>query len=245
MNDDELRQVKHAAELHGVPVRQMVEVLLDDDVGDAEAVLTEEAGPEAGAPKPKSRKLHWTAWTASMVAMGAVVGLVIVGLLKFVNDPVEAGAKSLQKAQASVAPSVAPDTSQLSGLYVTLTYPGEFDQVQQVKSNARALEQYRLGSKTNHRRSITVSVWPLPPGGMQDEGSYRVRQLDLAGSYDESREKIAGEDITLMTKADKSEQTLFTTYKDKLLVVAVTSSDSRDDVPKLMNVIKQSVRWVK
>ncbi|MDB5178117.1 MAG: hypothetical protein JWN01_60 [Patescibacteria group bacterium] len=208
-----------------------------------EAAEWTEGVPAVEAEAPRPRKAHWAAWTSSMVAVGAVLGLVIIGGLKFVSDPVEANGKSLSHEQASVAPTpFKPPTNQLGALTFTFSYPGEFDQVAQSKNSSRALEQYMLGSKANYRHSIAVEVNPLVAGGLSGDSSYRTRQIHPA-DYRETQEQIGGDLVATMTKVDKQEQAMFWVHGDKVLTVAITSSDAKDDVAAFMALIKKSVRW--
>lgn len=208
----------------------------------AEVEMAAEASGEADQSR-RSRKAHWAAWTAAMVTMGVVLGLVIVGILKFVNDPAEAVTKSLAKEQASTSPTpYKPPTNLLGGVNVNLSYPGVFDQINQAKNSAHALEQYMLSSKGNYRHTIGVEVNPLPAGGLSEDADYRVRLLH-AQDYHEAQEHMGDDLVSVMTKVDKSEQTMFWVHGDKVLSVAITSTDPHDDIPAFLATIKASVRW--
>ncbi len=207
---------------------------------DASARATTE---EEDDSRTEGRTAKRVARGVSLVVVGAVLGLVIVGIMKFVNDPAQANTQSLSKAQASVAPTpYKPPVNQLGGLNVSFSYPGEFDQMSPLKNSPRALEQYMLGSKGNYRHSIAVEVNPLDAAGLSEDANYRVRMMHPA-DYSESREQIRGEIVVFMTKSDKSEQTMFWAHDAKVLMVAITTTDPHDDLAAFMAVIKSSVRW--
>jgi hypothetical protein len=235
-SDDELRrQVRYAAQLHGVTPQEVVAEV----AGEEPAEGLEPAAVPAGVSKRRGRRISLL---AAMVSVGVMVGLVIVGVMKFVNDPVEAAAtaKGLVKPPVSVKPT--PTTSVLSGLYVSMNYPGIFDQLQHMKTDVQSLEQYMLSSKSNYRRTIAVDVRPLVSGGVEDDASYKLRLLH-ADQYRPSTDKVAGEPVAIMTKLDGREQTLFWAHQGKLLIVSITSSDTMDDVAAFMNVVKPTIRW--
>lgn len=189
------------------------------------------------------RRRFKPSWFVAMAGVGVVVGCVTVGLMKLVNDPVEVTADSLPRLQASLAPrpSKAP-TNLLTGLHVSFTYPGEFDQLSQVKTSARTLEQYMLSSKSNYRHTIAVEVDSLSPAGLSDDSNYRVRQIH-ANDYKESRESVGKDTVVFMTKVDGQEQTMFWMHGDMVLTVAITTSDGKDDVKVFMAMVKGSVKW--
>jgi hypothetical protein len=232
MNDDEIRRrMRSAAELHGVSPREVAAEIVGDE-------------PEETDEEPKRRgKGYWVAWSTSMVVMGVMTGGLIVAAMKFVNDPVVASGKVLSEAEKSAAP--APETaktSRLAGLNIELVYPGMFDQLAQVKSDPQVIEQYTLSSKNNFRHLLAVEVRPLVSGGLDDDASYRVRKIH-AGEYVETGDRSGDEKIAIMTKADKTEQTLFWPHKGKLLTISLTSTDPKDDLPSIMGVIKGALRW--
>ena len=89
-------KARYASQLHGEVVR---EAAASDDVPEAawaEEPAEEEAPVDGGGviegpgKKPLPKGARRAAWLVSMVVMGAVLGFVIVGVLRFVNDPVEA-----------------------------------------------------------------------------------------------------------------------------------------------------------
>lgn len=199
---------------------------------------------EVMAAEPAKRRANWggrVAWVLAMAAIGAVVGLAIVAYLKFIDGPVSDRPDiTLAGVQASTSPT--PTVSELAGIYVDLTYPGVFDQVAQVKNDANALEQYNIGSKADYRRAIAVSVRKLPTGIVNDDASYRLRKINPQ-DYKERVDLSLGEPVQIMTKSDKTEQTLFWAHKNMVLTVAVTSTNPKDDLGAYMELLKSKLRW--
>lgn len=190
------------------------------------------------------KRRRWTGWLAGMVVIGLVFGGAIVAILRFVNGPVSANA---QQAMASLRPSVAPSATPsklntLGGVAVEFSYPGMFDAVAQIKTDAQAIEQYTIGSKANYKHQITVDVRPLASGSLADDASYRVR-LNDPGTYTPTPVQLRGEPGVVMIKADHSEQTLFWAHQNKLLTLAVTSSDPADKVADILSAIEATIRW--
>jgi hypothetical protein len=89
---------------------------------------------------------------------------------------------------------------------------------------------------------IAVELNPLEAGGLGADSNYRVRQLH-AGEYKESQEHIGGDLVSLMAKSDKQELTMFWVHGNRVLTVAITSSDARDNLDAFMATIKKSVKW--
>ena len=46
-----------------------------------------------------------------------------------------------------------------------------------------------------------------------------------------------------MTKADKTEKTLFWVHKGRLLIVSLSTNDSNEDLPSMLAIIKPTIRW--
>lgn len=100
-----------------------------------------------------------------------------------------------------------------------------------------------LGSNSNYRHSISVELIKVSSGeGIDGHSGYKGR-LVKSEEYHEAREKINGETVAVLSRNDKQEQTLFWGHKDKVLAIAVTSTDTHDDVAAILNNIKTSVRW--
>lgn len=264
MSDDDLhRMVAHLAKLHGVTPEHM----LDEAMGEAahherpgarvavaadgsEVALAttdeewEDADEDEEEADPKEqRRGRRAGWIAAMVIMGVCIGLLAVGIIKFMNAPSEAAIKpSLNGVPPATASPVAPATELLAGLDVSFSYPGIFNQVTRVKNDPSATEQYDIGSKSNYRRLITVEVTPLENGDLTNNSSYRVRQIH-PDTYKQSTEQIGGGPVVFMTNVNGQEQVMFWVHKSELLMVAATSSDPDDKVVNFIATIKGSVKW--
>ena len=187
------------------------------------------------------RAVHRTAWVLSLTAMGIVVGLAIVGVVRFLNGPVTAtSGPTLAQVQASSTPK--PSTIQLAGLYFEMTYPALFDQVGRLKNDAQALEQYNISSKKDYRRVMAVSVRTLPSNLLDDDSSYKFRHIS-GKDYLERSDKLAGEAAAVMSKTDNSEVTLFWVHQGKLLTISITSSNPNDLVAEYMKAVEPTLRW--
>lgn len=244
MNDDELKKmVAHLAKIHNVTTEHMVAEISGEDPPEVESADTRQDGEtEAATETPKKRGgIHWTAVICSLVVVGVLVGIVIIGGMKFLNGPAEAKAGTTST-QEGVTPTPVPKSNELTGLYIDLTYPGEFDQVQSVKSNQAALEQFNITSLANYRRQISISVFPLPSGHLKDDSSYEYR-VENPSLYTQTASSVDGEPVALMTKSDNTEQTLFWSHDGKELIIAITSTDPTDNVKSFMASIMPTLRW--
>lgn len=180
---------------------------------------------------------------AAMAVIGVAFGLVIVAMLKYLVFPVEGvvTANGLKAAREAVAPK--PEVpNELGGLYVEFKYPGMFDSLSQIKTDANALEQYNITSRADYRRGIAVHVRDLPNGRLADDSSYRFRQLK-ADQYRLSELKMHGEPAVRASKLDKQEATLFWAHKGRLVTIAVTAMDPDDDVEAILKTISDTLRW--
>lgn len=211
--------------------------------GEAEAQAIAEERPKEW-PKKRRGRAHKVALWSSVAMVGVVLGLLIVGVMKFVNGPVEAKITPEPLAAKRTQASPMLEDNMLAGINFTLTYPGVFDQITHNKTDAQAVEQYMLSSKSNHRRTIAVEVRPLESGRLDSHSGYKLRHLKT-DEYRETTEKIAGEPVVVMTRLDNQEQSLFWAHKDRIITVAILSSDTRDDVAVFMKTVKDSVRWTK
>lgn len=234
-------RARYASTLHGGELETgavtVGEVL---DRAQAREKLVDER--EAGTPAGKRRRgaAHWAGWVSALVVMGVLVGVAIIAVLKFLNGPVEAkpDAQTLNQMKASVVPT--PVTQVLAGQTVEFSYPGVFDQVRKMQDTT--LDSYYIASKSEPGRTIAVAVVALPSNRIDDDSGYKFRLLHKE-SYKESREKLGGEEVVIMTKNDNTEQTLFWPHKGKSLNISITSTAPRDKVSEFMNVIKPTIRW--
>jgi hypothetical protein len=255
MSDDELKQmVQHLAKIHGVTPEHLVAEVAGEhfpleDEGPEEDVVdaVDESTGDGEIPKvipevKKKGKIHWVSWSVSLVIVGCVLGVIIIIFMKFLNGPATAQATPLTATQGIPTPEPKAGNGQLSGLYITMQYPGVFDQVSRVKNDNSALEQYNITSSGNYREQISVDVSQLPSGGLNDDSSYRYRSIN-PDLYTPSKATLQGEPVVLMTKSDNTEQTLFWVHGGYELIIAITSSDVTDNVKAYMSAIMPTIRW--
>jgi hypothetical protein len=248
MSDEELhRLVEHLAHLHGVSPKEVVAEVTGEPPEGYEFV---DDKPDAGEsemaeaqPRKKRGRSHWIAWGTAMTVMGVLVAVVIIAFMKFVSGPAEA---NIKPGQAGIpSPTATPDTglAQLNGQTIFFSYPHLFDQVTNQKVDSGSVEEYNLGSKTNYRRLIAVDIRNEPSTlSLGEEPSFKIRQMHPE-TYRESPVKLGGEAASLMTKLNGQEQTLFWLHGGKVLTIAITSTDTHDDVTTFMKVVTGSVRW--
>ncbi|MBW4061785.1 hypothetical protein HJC99_04425 [Candidatus Saccharibacteria bacterium] len=213
----------------------------DDNLGPQYAADLHRQGEVETAVKPAHKRRRWLGRLTGLVFVGMVVGLAVIGMLKFANDPVSGTTVSAKSLKQSTDPTPAPPGT-LHGLYASMNYPGVFNQVSQVKTDANALEQYNLGSSTTYRRTITVDISSFPTGKPHDDSNYRLREIQSA-TYMPSTKTVNGETVYIMTKNDASEVSWFWPHAGKLLVVAVTTTQPGDHPADFATLVMNSVRW--
>lgn len=182
------------------------------------------------------------AYFAKSGASGAVFGFIIcagIWLFHFMNNPVTAGAAMIVPNQVD-AVVVKPRT--LQGLNFELKYPGAFDLTSRLSNDKLALEQYNIGQSTKKQFTMAISVHPLESGLLNDDSNWRIRSLDKA-TYITNNEQLQNESVGIMTKADKTEKTLFWVHKGRLLIVSLSTNDSNEDLPSMLAIIKPTIRW--
>ncbi len=233
VRDDQVRrQIEYAARVNGETPAEVVAEVEDDDVWQGD----DGEGKTRGWP-------HLIARYTSLVAVGAMLGFTIIGTMKFVNDPVVAKGTSLGAATASVAP--APGTAQtsvLQGLNFQFSYSSMFDQVAQQKSGANFIEQYMLSSKVTTAHQVAVGLENFKGSSLNDLSDWELRK-NQPNVYTERLDKSGSDPIGIMTKSDKTEQSMFWIHGDKVLEISVTTSDPKDNVESIMTVIKGSLKW--
>ncbi len=215
----------HASELHGMAAEDLAEY--EDELDQTQ--------------RRNGRGSRRKAWWITMIIMGVMVGGVVIMILKYTSAPVTV---DLSRAEPSLKPTPTPFNGHglLTGLYVSLEYPGEFDQVSRVVTDPTALEQYNIGSKASYRRTITVNVRKLESGSLDDDASYK-RRLLYPKEYTEAKQAVTGANVSVMTKTDGHEQTLFWAQGGKLLTVSATSTEMGDNVAAILAVARETVRW--
>jgi hypothetical protein len=237
LSDEELHQVvEHIARVYNVSARRVVEEV----TGQAP---DEDEPPKTEPKKAKKRGAsHWVAWGTSMVVMGLLVGVAVIAILKFINNPAEAVVHA--DTSGITKPTPTPDLSivELDGQTFSLKYPHIFDQVSGKKPDSGSVEEFNMGSKSNYRRLIAVDIRREAIQSLADDASYRIRH-DHPDTYKEEVHKTANGTFSVMTKNDSHEQTLFWLNAGKLMMISVTSTDANDNVASFMKVISDSVRW--
>ena len=219
------RMVQHAAELHGVSNKDVVDVLLDEE------------------EEYEGRSRHRPGVWITLVMVGVVFGVAVVAILKFVNGPVVAGPSvqsQIEDSKQSAQPS--PDMPSLEGLKVSFSYPNALSDVSRVR-NAAGIEQYLLRTKGDGASvQIAVSVDSLPSGNLADDSSYQFRTLKSAG-YTRSDIKMFGEPAVLLTKQDNTERTIFWPHKGMELTISGTTTGDFSNLTSYMATISNSLRW--
>lgn len=173
------------------------------------------------------------------MALGVVI-CTGIWAYNFVNGPVVAGAAMIDPEKPEATP--VPQPRLLQGLYMQLEYPEQFDLLSRLSTDSTALEQYNVGMSTKRQVTLAISVRPLPSGQLEDDSSWLIRSKDKAG-YQPNTEKLQGETVSIMTKSDNTEKTIFWVHEGKLLIMALSTNDPNDDLPTILASIKPSIRW--
>lgn len=215
----------HASELHGMAAEDLAEYEQELDRVD----------------KREGRGSRRKAWWITMVIMGLVVGGVVIMILRYTSAPVTVDLSQVEPS-VKLTPTPLNGRGLLTGLYVQLEYPGEFDQVARLQNDPTALEQYNIGSKASYRRTISVNVRKLESGNLSDDASYKLRSVHPE-DYTETKQAVTGAKVSLMTKKDGHEQTMFWVQGTKLLTVSASSTESGDNVQAFLAVVRESVKW--
>ena len=133
--------------------------------------------------------------------------------------------------------------STLNGTYFTLEYRTSLNSVSEISSqDANALEAYRIArSALEDRRILIVTIKKLPAGGITEESSYKLRQLDPA-LYKPTAETIDDMTFNVMSRTDNQEVVAFTARDGKLAVIAYSAGASDSIYHDAVETIK-SFRW--
>jgi lipopolysaccharide export LptBFGC system permease protein LptF len=232
-------EAKHASGLHGARVAHVPDEVMQPEGGPGAEAVETEAAPDEAEKRPGSR----FAWLVALAVVGALIGLVIVVFMKFVNGPVSATATTtLAEVKATAAPK--PTTNQLAGLYFDMVYPGIFDQVGRLQNDTHSLEQYNISSKKDYRRTMAVSVRDLEANLLDNDSSYKFRKINPK-DYKEHTDKLGGEPVAVMAKLDNTEVTLFWPHQGKILTISITSSNPNDVLADFMTAVEPTLRWRK
>jgi hypothetical protein len=225
------RLVKHAAALHGVPTDEVVHAILDEDDEDLD---------DEEELRGRSRLGIW----AMVIVVGGVFGLGIVFLFRFANGGAESGPIAVEGIEAikkSIQPTAAALPT-LTGHFVSFSYPQVFDSVKTMSNLPTTAERFSIGSKSNYRRSIMVTVENKTATYDEDSG-YKYRSMNPSLYHSESV-KLSGGTGVVMIKNDNTERTLYWARGGKLVMVSVTSTNAGDALQSYIAVIAGSIRWV-
>jgi hypothetical protein len=234
--DEEQRLVLHAASLHDVATKEVVEAVLDEDDDDAEF------DDEFDADE-RGRRSHAGLWVTLAVTAG-LFGLGIFLVMKFVNkvdDSGPAANSGVQAMEASIKPTP-PGLPSLTGQYISFSYPQVFDSVKTLPNWPTTAERYSIGSTGDYRRSIQVMVENNTAQPTDDSG-YEFRS-NTPSQYKPHDVKVGTEVAVVMVKSDNTEQTIYWPHAGKLAVISVTSSNGTDDLNSFVSTITGSLKWV-
>jgi hypothetical protein len=221
--------------MHGPPVT----------VPTPEASYPLEGPAEPEAPEEKSRwhkTGHWAGLITGCAVIGAIIGLVIVGFLKFVNGPVTASAKPDPLADARKKIEPTPDMRILSGREVELRYQSMFDAVGTQQQATGEHDQYYISSKANPARSLALTVSAQKSAKLEDDSGYKWRLSEKA-QYKASPTNLGLGKAMLFSKVDNTEATLFWSNGSKELALSLTSTDPHDNPAAMMQQIMPTIRW--
>ena len=117
-DDEEMgRMVQHAAELHGVANKDVVDVLLDEE--------------EEYEGRSRKRPGLWI----TLAVVGVIFGVAVVAIMRFLNGPATAGpsvSAQIEQDKQSAQPS--PESPSLMGLKVAFSYPSILSDVERVRN---------------------------------------------------------------------------------------------------------------
>ncbi|HSX00642.1 MAG TPA: hypothetical protein VLF67_00225 [Candidatus Saccharimonas sp.] len=234
-------------ELH-LPVGHHPDLESVEQTKDQEETAEQPESPAEAEPEqiaPEKRRGGWGRMVVTSTMIGIGLGAGIAALYHFTDQPAQ-GKVTFAQAEASVMPTPTPlPTNSLGGLYVTMQYPGKFDQLSQLKPGPRDLETYMLSTRsapTAPRVSMAVAVMTLPTGKLDDDPSYLMRKLRNT-AYTPTPQTVGGEPAVLMASTDGQEQTLFWAHGQRELTVSITSNGDAGTIDEAMKLALASARW--
>ena len=223
--------VKHASQLHGVPVEEVVNTILDeDDEADEDEYENGRGAKRVGL------------WV-TLVVVGIMFGVGIIFLMRFTNGSDQTGPSAqagIQAVQKSAQPTPVPDPS-YSGTYVTFMYPSTFNNVKMQPPTGIWAEQFTINSTTNFDREIAVSVENIATA--QTDSGYMYRNMTPA-LYHAEKTTVMNEPAVVMVKADNTERTLYWAHGGKLVVVSITDTNAGEDIVSYVSLVTSTLRWI-
>lgn len=180
-----------------------------------------------------------------------VLGLVLLALLavavslvvRFLNAP----ATTLPEAKLPEIDTSAGAEAvrELKGQYFSLVYSSTLDTASNISGNDRtSYELYRLSStKPTSRRTLVVTIKPLPPDGLEGESSYLLRKRK-SSEYTERHLTANNLDFTIFENAAANEQVAFITGENALAMLAYTVfSPGADQIAEFDDLL-QGFSWL-
>lgn len=134
--------------------------------------------------------------------------------------------------------------NEITTKYFNLKYNASLDTVSNISSDDQtSLEVYRLARQdASGRRNFVVTVKNLPPGGMSEESSYKLRSIN-PGAYRETTKNEGRNSFVIMKKTDNKEITAFSVNNDKLAMLAYTVEAPGADIDEEMSALLKSFDW--
>jgi hypothetical protein len=229
VKDEEAHMLlKHAAELHGVPARKVLDDVINDRDEDDESEEEER----------RSGKTPLILTVVSVLIFGAGVWY----LTTIISEPAVAGQTNLEQAKKDVEPKE-PAPNHFSGLKFQFDYPHEYDQVARLSTDKKAAEQYAITSSENHRRTIMVNLRELPSGKLTDNVAAYELRAKRPDEYTMVQDEIQGTPAVLFIKKDRSEQTLMWPYKGMVVTIAMTFTGGSNELTNTMTRVMTTMRW--
>jgi hypothetical protein len=143
----------------------------------------------------------------------------------------------------SFDPSAGSRPATLNGEHFSLSYDSGFSDVTDISRNdTNALEQYRLRRPGQGGTSLVLSIRKLPPGGLAEDASYRLRKIK-PNDYVESSVTVGNATATLMRATAGGEVVAFLPHGNLLATLAVAGSGGSEDLTKLAVSTLDKLVW--
>jgi hypothetical protein len=250
--EEDRKWVEQAMLKHDVAAEEVVHAVFNepdeelDGYSDAEELydgVDDGRYEDYGETYERERHRSRVGIVATLMTIGGVFGLVIVGFMYLANSADSAGPSAdsgLEALKQSIQPTPSANPT-LNGNHIAFTYPAAFDVVSRPKEPwANNDEQYALSSKLDYRKTIEVYVEQVATP-MMDSG-YLVRSQQKS-DYTASAIKVMGEPATVMVRNDLTERTLYWEHAGNLVIMSATGSGN--DMAGWINMIAASLRWLK
>ncbi len=183
--------------------------------------------------------------TRVKVVFWSLIALIIFSIaLKFMERPSK-GVIISTVPESTLTREQAPKSNVITAKYFSLSYDAALDTVSDIsQGDQTALEVYRVArSDTTGRRTFVVTIKQLPPGGMDEEASYKFRRIN-PDLYRESAETVGGTQFVLMEKTDGTELTAFSARDGRLAMLAYTLAAPDGDIQEEASRLLAGFRWL-